>query len=72
MIADYLNEPKHWVDAGAFFSAVGAIFSFLPQITALLGLVWFAYRIANEILERKIKKQEYELNARKLREGGIE
>jgi hypothetical protein len=54
------NSAKHWIDGGALLTALAAIFSVLPQATALLGFVWFALRIA-------IGVQEWKLNRRKLR-----
>jgi hypothetical protein len=54
------DEAKHRLDWGAILTAIAAIFSILPQATALLGFIWFALRIA-------IGVQEYRLNGRKLR-----
>ena len=55
-----LSEPvKHWLDAGAVGFALSTLFGWLPQIAALLTVVWFAIRIA-------IGLQEYRLNQRKL------
>jgi hypothetical protein len=54
------DGAKHLLDALSVGALVAALFSWLPQIAALLTVVWFALRIA-------IGLQEYKLNGRKLR-----
>lgn len=57
---NHLSEPaKHWLDAGAIGFALTTLFGMLPQIAALLTVIWFALRIA-------IGVQEWRLNHRKL------
>jgi uncharacterized membrane protein YciS (DUF1049 family) len=65
---DNLSEPvKHWLDIGAIGGVVATLFGWVPQIAALLSVIWICLRITNELLDRAIKRQTYELNKRKLR-----
>lgn len=56
-----LSEPvKHGIDYVSVGTVVGVLFSWLPQISALLAAIWFVLRIV-------IGVQEFTLNRRKLR-----
>ena len=64
---DNLSEPvKHWLDVGAIGGVIVTMFGFLPSLAALLSIVWIVLRITNELLDRAIKRQTYELNKREL------
>jgi hypothetical protein len=54
------DTAKHGLDALSVGALLTTLFGWLPQIAALLTVVWFALRIAIGI-------QEYTLNGRKLK-----
>ena len=68
MVNHLSDSAKHAVDAVSAGTIIAAFFSWLPEVSALLAAVWFLLRIANEVLDRRIKQQEYQINARKLKE----
>jgi hypothetical protein len=39
------NEGIHWLDAGAVGMALGTFFGWLPNIAALLSVIWLLLRI---------------------------
>lgn len=39
------HEGIHWLDAGAVGMAVGTFFGYLPNIAALLSVIWLLLRI---------------------------
>lgn len=76
-IIEGLSEPvKHSLDVlsvgtvlVSFISWLLASFvGLLPVIGAILSVVWLSLRVRTALLDHLIRKQEYELNARKLRE----
>ena len=68
-IIDHLSATAvRWFDT----LSLGAIFAtyvgWLPHVAAGLSIIWIAIRISNEVLERRLKQQEYRLNQRRLDE----
>lgn len=39
------DEMKHFIDATALFTAVGAIMHWMPEVAGLLSAVWYGIRI---------------------------
>lgn len=68
IISQLSDEAVRRIDYVSFGTIVGTLFGWLPHIAALASLVWIGLRVRNEMLEHKIKKQEFEINARKLAE----
>jgi uncharacterized membrane protein YciS (DUF1049 family) len=66
-VSEISDTAKHWLDGISIGAIAGTFLGWLPHIAAALSVVWFIYRIRNERLEEKIKRQEYTLNERKLR-----
>lgn len=68
LVSNLSGPVKYGLDTLSIGGLLAVFVGILPQITAVAMLLWAALRISNEILERRIKQQEYELNARKLRQ----
>ena len=60
-LANLSDSAKHAGDALSIGAIIGTLFSFLPQISALLAAVWFLLRIVETL-------QSIKLNSRKLRD----
>lgn len=39
------EHTKHWIDAASILTAVGTILNWMPQIAALLSVVWMCIRL---------------------------
>lgn len=66
MFNDVSHVVARWIDGLSLGAIVASLLGWLPHIAAGMSVVWVGLRISNEILERKIKRQEYTINARKL------
>jgi hypothetical protein len=62
------DTAKHTGDALSIGAIIASFFSWLPQVSALLAVVWFAMRIMESRQQQKINAQLIELNNRKLRD----
>jgi uncharacterized membrane protein YciS (DUF1049 family) len=68
---EQLSEPvKHGLDLISFGALLTTIVGLLPPIGAALSVFWIALRVRTALLEHRIREQEYQLNARKLRGDG--
>jgi uncharacterized membrane protein YciS (DUF1049 family) len=69
VILDSLSEPvKRSIDLVSFGALLSTIIGWLPPVGAVLSIFWIGARLRNELLEHRIKQQEYELNKRRLRD----
>lgn len=60
------DTAVRWIDTLALGAVFFTFVGWLPHIAAAGSIVWIGLRISNEVLERRIKQQEYLLNKRKL------
>lgn len=59
MITDSISEPvKAVIDWGSFGTAVGAFFKLVPELSALVGLVWLCIRVWETDTVQKLRKKE--------------
>lgn len=67
-LADLSAPVKHSLDGGAALTFMLTIIGWLPQMAALLTVVWVILRIRLVRLEHRIAEQQFQINARKLAE----
>lgn len=69
-ILDGLSVPvKHGIDVLSVGALLATFLSLLPPIGAALSVIWLSLRVRTALLEHRIRQQEFELNARRLRDG---
>ena len=57
-LAHISETVKHWADASAVGAAVGAYFGWLPEITAIVVLIWSVARLYECWLSIRLKRKE--------------
>lgn len=66
-VFDHLSSAAvKWLDTISLGAVLATLLGWLPHLAAGLSGVWVCLRISNEILDRRIKKQELAINQRTL------
>jgi hypothetical protein len=52
------EQARYWLDASAIGAVVASLFGWLPEIAALLSVIWFGMRLYETHLAIRLKKHE--------------
>lgn len=68
-IFDHVSHAvARWIDGLSLGAIAATLLGWLPHVAAGLSVIWICLRIANEVLDRRIKQQQHLLNERALSE----